>query len=59
MATTWDDLQDAINLKLLQEIESDEADSRDILRLTEARAWILHPGQAHGAAASSTGGAFA
>ena len=49
MAVDWKELESAMNQKILECLEKEIGDGRLILRLAEARAWIINPGQHHGA----------
>ena len=53
MAVDWQQLESAMNQKILDYLEHDIGDGKLILRLAEARAWIINPGQDHG---TSSGG---
>jgi hypothetical protein len=49
VAVDWKQLESAMNQKILDCLEREIGDGTLILRLAEARAWIINPGQDHGA----------
>jgi hypothetical protein len=49
MAVDWQQLEAAMNQKILDCLEKELGDGTVLLRLAEARAWIINPGQHHGA----------
>ena len=53
MAVDTDEIIDAINQALLEEITKEGMDTRKVLRMAEARAWIVHPAQDHGSGESA------
>ena len=50
MTVDWQQLESAMNQKILDCLDQGVGDGTLILRLAEARAWIINPGQDHGAA---------